>query len=69
MVAPVFERRRTPSLGLLISTGLLKEYSGSFTIELLYEHGLFEMLEASDYESVDQDSPFIDVIMNRMCGV
>lgn len=45
-----------------------KEYSQSFKTGVFTEHGIIGMLEASDYECMDQISPFSEAITNRMSG-
>lgn len=39
-----------------------KRYSGSFMTGVLFEHDLIEMLEASDFECIDQITFFLEAL-------
>lgn len=53
-------------------SGLSLDFSkgsvGSSLTDFFAEHGLIEMFETSDYESIDQASPYLGAITDRMYG-
>lgn len=68
MLEPITERQKQLGFrfGLLLDAS--KAHSRSFSIGLLFEHGLIGVVEASDFESADQFSTFLKAIPDRPFG-